>query len=48
MTTTDLLSDFNTNPVCHVWSNFYPSYTCWTTVIFDTLKDGSLEMNIKN
>ena len=36
---------FDNNRVCHVWCNFWPGYTCRTTVIFGTLKDGSLEIN---
>ena len=36
---------FDTNRVCHVWCNFEPGYTCWTTIIFGTLKDGGLEIN---
>ena len=36
---------FDTNRVCHVWCNFIPGYTYRTTVIFGTLKDGSLEIN---
>ena len=27
------------------WCNFSPRYTCWTTVIFLTLKDGSPQVN---
>ena len=34
-----------TNGVCHVYCNFKPGYTCRTTVIFGTLKDGSLLNN---
>ena len=29
----------------NVWCNFYPGYTCRTTAMFGTLKDGSLETN---
>ena len=36
---------FVTNRVCHVWCNFWPNYMFRTTVIFGTLKDGSLEIN---
>ena len=31
--------------ICHVWCNFYPGYTCWTTIIFGTLKGSSLKLN---
>ena len=40
---------FNTNRVCHIWCNlwcnFWPGYMCWTTMIFGTQKDDSLEIN---
>ena len=28
--------------VCHVYCNFKIGFTCWITIIFGTLKDGSL------
>ena len=31
--------------VCHVYFNFKTGFTCWITVIFGTLKDGSLLIN---
>ena len=31
--------------VCHVYCNFKIGFTCWITVIFGTLKDGSLLIN---
>ena len=31
--------------VYHVWCNFYPGYMCRTTVIFGTVKDGSLQIH---
>ena len=31
--------------VCHVWCNFLPGYTSWTTIIFGTMKDDSLPIN---
>ena len=31
--------------VCHVYCNFKLGFTCWITVIFGTLKDGSLLIN---
>ena len=31
--------------VCHVYSNFRIGFTCWITVLFGTLKDGSLLIN---
>ena len=31
---------------CHVWFNFLPGYTCRTTVIYGTLKDDSLLIDI--
>ena len=32
--------------VCHVYCNFKLGFTCWITVIFGKLKDGSLLINI--
>ena len=32
--------------VCHVYCNFKLGFTCWITVIFEKLKDGSLLINI--
>ena len=37
---------FHTGWDCRVWSNFEPSYMCWTTMIFGTLIDRSLKFNI--
>ena len=31
--------------VCHVYCNFKIGFTCWISVIFGTLKDGSLLIN---
>ena len=31
--------------VCHVYSNFKIGFTCWITIVFGTLKDGSLLIN---
>ena len=31
--------------VCHVYCNFKSGFTCWITIIFGTLKDGSLLTN---
>ena len=31
--------------VCHVYCNFKIGFTCWITVIFGPLKDGSLLIN---
>ena len=35
---------FHTGRICHVWCNFYPGYTCWTTIILGTVKDSSLKI----
>ena len=35
---------FETNQVCHVWCNFSPGYSCRTTVIFEMLKAGTLQI----
>ena len=40
------VSFVETDPVCHVWCNVWPSYTCRSAVIFRTLKDDSLWINI--
>ena len=29
---------FQTNRICHVWCNFYPGYTCRTTIILEHWK----------
>ena len=36
---------FHTGWDCHIWSNFKPGNTWWTTMIFGTLKDSSLKLN---
>ena len=36
---------FHTGWDCHVWNNFKPGYTCWTTIIFGILEESSLTFN---
>ena len=34
-----------TGLVCHVWWNIQPGFTCWSTIIFETLKDSCLKID---
>ena len=36
---------FHTGRICPVWCNFSPSYPCRTSIIFGTVKNGSLKID---